>query len=75
MILMCKVYEFPMKKELPKDLEERLNKAVREFVKIMSESLDTLYGDDPTEEEYADFMDLLVMTYMELLEKAVDELV
>lgn len=72
---MCKVYEFPMKKEFPKEMEERLNKAVREFVSIMSESLDTLYGENPTEEEYADFMNLLVMTYMELLEKAVDDLV
>lgn len=72
---MCKVYEFPMKKELPKDLEERLNKAVREFVSIMSESLDVLYGDNPTEEEYTNFMNLLVITYMELLEKAVDELI
>ena len=75
MILMCKVYEFPMKKELPKEMEERLDKVVREFVSIMSESLDTLYGDDPTEEEYANFMELLVIAYMELLEKAVDELV
>ena len=72
---MCKVYEFPMKKELPKELEERLNKVVREFVSVMSESLDALYGDNPTEEEYANFMDLLVITYMELLEKAVDDLV
>ena len=72
---MCKVYEFPMKKEFPKDLEERLNKAVQEFVIIMNESLVALYGDDPTEEEYADFMDMMVITYMGLLEKAVDELI
>lgn len=72
---MCKVYEFPIKKELPKDLEERLDKAVREFVLIMSESLDTLYGDEPTEEEYNEFMEMIVVIYMELLEKAVDELV
>ena len=72
---MCKLYEFPTKKELPKDMEERLDKVVREFVLIMSESLDTLYGDNPTEEEYVNFMDLIVIAYMELLEKAVDELV
>ena len=72
---MCKVYEFPMKKEFPKDLEERLNKAVQEFVIVMNESLVALYGDDPTEEEYADFMDMMVITYMGLLEKAVDELI
>lgn len=72
---MCKVYEFPMKKEFPKDLEERLNKVMKEFVITMNESLVALYGDDPTEEEYADFMDMMVITYMGLLEKAVDELI
>lgn len=72
---MCKVYEFPMKKELPKDLEERLNKVVQEFVSIIGESLDALYGDDPTEKEYNEFMEMVIMIYMELLEKAVDDLV
>lgn len=70
---MCKIYEFPMKKELPKEMEDRLNKVVREFVNVVSESLDTLYGDDPTEEEYTNFMDLITVAYMEMLEKAIDE--
>lgn len=72
---MCKVYEFPTKKEFPEDLEERLDKVVRELVTIMNEGLDNLYGDDPTEEEYADFMDSMVIAYNELLEKAIRELV
>ena len=72
---MCKVYEFPMKKELPKNMTERLDKVVRELVLIMSEGMDTLYGEDITEEEYSEFMELTIMAYMELLEKAVDELV
>lgn len=72
---MCKVYEFPMKNEALRVLEERLDKTVREFVTIMNESLDALYGDNPTEEDYNSFMELMVMIYMEALEKAVDELV
>lgn len=72
---MCKVYEFPMKKELPKGMEERLDKVVREFVCIIGENLVALYGDDPTEKEYDEFMEYIMMVYMELLEKAVDELV
>jgi hypothetical protein len=72
---MCKVYEFLTKKEFPENLEERLDKVVRELVTIMNEGLDNLYGDEPTEEEYADFMDSMVIAYNELLEKAIHELV
>lgn len=72
---MCKVYEFPMKKELPKETEERLDKVVREFVNIINESLDTLYGDDLTDKEYSEFMEYFNTKYTELLAKAIDELV
>ena len=72
---MCKVYEFPTKKGFPETMEDRLDKVVRELVTIMNEGLDALYGDDPTEEEYADFMDSMVIAYNELLEKAINELV
>lgn len=71
---MCKVYEFPTKNEFPKELEERLAKVTQEFVDIMNESLDTLCGDNPTEKEYTDCMELVAMTYMELLEKAVEQM-
>lgn len=72
---MCKVYEFPMKNDALRILEERLDKTVREFVTITNESLYALYGDNPTEEECNSFMELMVMIYMEALEKAIDELV
>lgn len=72
---MCKVYEFPMKNDFLKGLEDRLDKVVREFVTIVAESMDDLYGENPTEEETAEFMELVNMIYMEKLEKAVDELV
>ena len=72
---MCKVYEFPTKKDMPEYLEERLNKAVREFVDIIGESLDALYGDDLTEQEYSEFMECFNTKYTELLSKAIDELV
>jgi hypothetical protein len=64
-----------MKKEFPKELEERLDKVVRDFVSIMDESLDILYGDALTAEDCDEFMDLTVTMYMGLLEKAIDELV
>ena len=72
---MCKVYEFPMKKELPNGMKERLDKVVREFVCIIDENIDILYGDNPTEKEYEEFMECIMTVYMELLENAVDELI
>lgn len=71
---MCKLYEFPVKKQFPKELEERLDKTVQELVCIMSEGLNTLYGENPTEAEYAEFTETLVMAYIGFLEKAVDQL-
>ncbi len=72
---MCKVYAFPMKKELPKDLGKRLDEATKEYVIIMTEVLDTLYDGEPTEEDYEEFMELMVMAYVKSIEKAIDELV
>ena len=72
---MCKVYEFPTKNEMPEYLENRLDKMVREFVSIISESLCVLYDDEPTEQEYSEFMESLNKKYAELLTKAIDDLV
>ena len=72
---MCKVYEFPTKNVLPEYLEIRLDKMVREFVSIINEGLCVLYNDDPTEQEYSEFMEHFNKKYAELLEKAIDELV
>lgn len=73
---MCQVYEFPvkMKKELPKELEERLNKVSKEYVEIMDEVLKTLCGDEPTDEDYESFMEVMIMAYVKSIEKAIDEL-
>lgn len=74
MIIMCTVYEFPMKKKLPKELEERLNKVSEEYVKIMAEALEILYDGNPTMENYDEFMELMITGYLEAFERAVDKL-
>ena len=75
MIYMCKVYEFPVKKEIPKKFEERLDKLATEYVNVMVELVNDLYGDnEPTEEDYQEFMELIAFAYAKSLEKAYNEL-
>ena len=71
---MCKVYAFPAKTEFPKELEERLNKVSKDYIDIMVDLMETLYGGDPTEEEYQDCMVMMGTAYAKSLEKAIDEL-
>lgn len=71
---MCIVYEFPTKKEFPKELEERLNKSSKEYIDVMMETLVTLYGDEPSDEDYAEFMEIILKAYLASLEKAIEEL-
>lgn len=74
MIYMCKVYEFPVKKEIPKELEDRLNEVTKLYVNVMTEILDTLCDGEPTEEDYNEFMEMMIVAYVKSLEKALDEL-
>lgn len=71
---MCIVYEFPVKKDFPKELEGRLNEASKAYIEVMMETLVTLYGDDPSDEDYAEFLEIMLKAYLESLEKAIDEL-
>lgn len=70
---MCKVYEFPVKKELPKELEERLQKVAKEYVEIVNEALSYFEDDNATEEEAAKFMESVLQVYMGAIMNAVDE--
>lgn len=74
MITMCTVYEFPVKKKFPKELEERLNKVSEEYVSIMAEALEILYDGNPTQEDYDEYMELMLNSYLEAFVKAVENL-
>ena len=74
MIYMCKVYAFPVKKEFPKELEERLDKVSREYIKIIEDLVDTLYDDEPTEEDYQECILMIAKAYAKSLEKAFEEM-
>ena len=70
---MCKVYEFPMKKELSDELKKRMDKITKEYVGLMNETLENLYGENVTEEDYEEFQEVIMVAFLESLEKAIDE--
>ena len=71
---MCIVYEFSTKKEFPKELEERLNEASKVYVDVMKETLETLYGKEPSDADYEEFLGIMINAYVESITKAIDEL-
>lgn len=72
---MCKVYEFPMKKELSDELKKRMDKVTKEYTMIIAEALENLYSENPTKAEYDECQELILMAFIESLEKAIGELV
>lgn len=72
---MCKVYEFPTKKELSEEMMARIDKVTEEYVEIMAETLDNLYNGEPTLSDYNEFMELMITSYLVSLEKAINKLV
>lgn len=73
MVYMCKVYAFPVKKEIPEDLKETLQKSAKEYVKVIYNSLDCLVTEDTTEEEYIEISGMLLEAYLEAILNAVAE--
>ena len=72
---MCKVYEFPMKKELSAELKNRMDKITKDYVDLMNETVENLYGENVTAEDYEEFQEVIMVAFLESLEKAIDELV
>lgn len=71
---MCEVYEFPVKKQLPEELKEGLQKLAKDYVQLMDETLKTFEADNPTEEELNDFMEEIILIYTDTIMNAVDEI-
>lgn len=73
MVCMCKVYEFPVKKELPEDVKELIQESANEYVKTINEVLEMLVTEDTTEEEYFELSKIVLETYLESIIKSVAE--
>ena len=71
---MCKVYEFPTPKQLPEELVERFNELANECVELIDESITSLVGPEPTEEEYGEVMGVLMTVYTEAISNAIEKL-
>ena len=70
---MCEVYEFPIKKVVPEELEESLNELAKEYVLLMKKALEMFEKGDPTDEEVNEFMEEVLYIYSQAIINAVDE--
>lgn len=71
---MCTVYEFPKQFKMPKEMEERLENIVNEYVDVLTDSLDYFVDDDTTEEDYEKIMALILTVLTEKLADAVSNI-
>lgn len=70
---MAKVLQFPVKKELPKEVEKRLQEASKVYIDALDELLTTLRNNFTDDEEYNEMTELMLVTLMESLLSAVAE--
>lgn len=70
---MCKVYNFPVKKDIPEEIREILQEAAKDYVATINKSLELLVDEDTTEEEYNELSGMLLEAYLHAIIKAVEE--
>ena len=71
---MAKLYEFPKKMELPKEFEDRIYEVAKDYVETLKDISDALIIDPWNEEEVYAIGELVMNTYAEALEMAMEEL-
>ena len=70
---MAKVLKFPVKKELPKELEERLHSIAKLYVGLLNEVLVAVSDDVTDEEEFDEVTNLMLNSLIEGVLKAIEE--
>lgn len=70
---MAKVLAFPVKKELPKEVEERLLEAAKVYIGVLDELLTDLRNKFPDDEDYNEMTELMLGALIEALLGAVAE--
>lgn len=68
------VLTFPVKKELPKEVEDRIYETAKMYIHILNDALTVLSSDEPTIEEFDEIKELVFDTYAKGIDKAIDEL-
>lgn len=72
--MMAKVVMFPIKKKLPKEVEDRLHEIAKEYVETLSATM-VLFGiEDAGDPNCEEIFELIGLTFAEGIVKAVDEL-
>lgn len=71
---MCKVYEFPKQLNMPKEMEERLQKMADDYVELITGSLDYFVDEDTTEEEYEKITGMILETIVSCLVNAIEKI-
>lgn len=71
---MCKIYEFPTAMVLPKELKKRLEVSAKDYVKTLSDILHYFDHEDFDEEDLAKVMELILITYLQSIDEATEEL-
>lgn len=71
---MAKVFDFPKKKELPEEYEERLYEVAKAYVTVVKEACEYLCEDPWDDEEMFEINELVLNAYVEGLETAIDDL-
>lgn len=70
---MCKVYEFPVKKEIPEEVLAKINVAAREYVKFINESVEAVTDPDMSFDEFQEMAGLVLEAYIDAILNAVVE--
>ena len=71
---MCEIYEFPRPVKLPRDLEIRLEESAKEYVNTLNGILQFFRREEFDDEELTKVMEEVLLTYLQSVDKAVDEL-
>ena len=71
---MAIVLEFPKKKELPKEIEAKLQDVAKNYVETLYIALSTLTSDNPTQEELVEVHEMVSNAYIQGLTDAINEI-
>lgn len=70
---MCKIVYYPQKKELPKELRERVYGAARDYIDVLYEALEHFVVDEYDYQTMDEVNQLVATVYAEGLEYAIEE--
>lgn len=71
---MAKILAFPVKKELPEEMKQRLNGIAKMYVKLMNDVFVDMTVDVTDDKEVTEITEMLLLEYLGAVEKAIEEM-